>query len=173
MDDDLNTEGVDDEIARLAMMGANRLHQRIRDPLKSKYDPLLEEWAALNGLRITVAQFWLLSLADGKRRGFRTRGGYATEQGFAWPARDHAVYFNRGGRPAAILTEPYWSEPEEVALRGLVARMGLVLSTPPNPYASLWFPASTSFAVITNPAFGEVRWLPDQLEFEVRPRLLD
>lgn len=87
-----------------------------------------------------------------------------------WDGCDHPSFLKRDRRAAMILTEPYGDTLADKA-RAEAVRYGLVCHSPPNPWASFWFPGSTHLVVLTRPDFGEVRWLPDQLTFR-KPRAL-
>lgn len=152
----------------------NRLHLQTQDIEAWGIDPegqrcarrqikrrerLLGEFAALNGIRYTQAvEFTPTALAAGKGVGVGRH-----PEDLDWPARDHCSYFCRNRRPVAIVTEPYPS-PELGKLHDVLRQRGLVLQTPPNPFASFWCPGATLFIVITRADFGPVNWLRDQLE---------
>jgi hypothetical protein len=81
---------------------------------------------------------------------------------------DHAVYYKarrhdgkRGLVNVAIVGQPYEFNSfiaEELA--ELVGR-GFKVTMPPQPFASVWYPAATIFLVVTLPETN-VRWLPEQ-----------
>jgi len=88
-----------------------------------------------------------------------------------WPGDDHTVYLRRYRRPAMVLAQPYETSDVE-RLKTWAAERGLIISMPPNPFASFWFPGWTYCVAITAPDFGEVKWLPAQLEFQWQGRVL-
>lgn len=130
-----------------------------------EWELLLGEWGDLNDLRVGKASFGPRMLSG--QRVHSREETYHDESDF--PGCDHSTRFVHQGAPAAIVTEPY-DDPRDV-LESFVRPLGLVVHQPPNPYASFWYPGQTMFLVITKPSFGEVKWLPEQLEFKGRPRL--
>jgi hypothetical protein len=126
-----------------------------------QWEDLLVRWGDHNAVIRTTSEFGLCGLAQGVNIG--RRWNPADHQ---WPARDHHTFFKQcwGRQTAAIVTEPYLGS--DIADLVVVVRAhGLVLHTPPNPLASLWYPGWTVFCVITRRDFPDVRWLPEQAEF--------
>ena len=126
-------------------------------------DQLAMRLAKLNGWTRTRSDFSIEALA---------RGGPARFDHSARPwwqdhhLFDHVRYFRRGRQAAAILTQPY-SVIEE-GLGDWLASHRLRMWTPPNPWASFHYPGNTLCLVLTSLAVDEVRWLPEQLAFDVR-----
>lgn len=137
-----------------------------------EWETLLKEWGSLNGVSYSLKEFGPRKLAGEKlkSRGYPNGALLATlEDAWGYPACDHVSWFKRNRKPAAIVTEPYGSGDSMAQLQRFLDELGLVSHQPPNPYASLWYPGYTLFVVITRPEFGEVLWLPEQLEFDGRP----
>lgn len=177
----------------------NRLYNRPRHVLygdgaigtdRDERDQLLKEWGKLNGVKVSRDAFGPRILA-----GVQVRSCLHDVEGDdgmilgndwyqPWPGRDHETLFHRDRRPAAIVIEPYGGNGDTVLLNGAsdvsrvvemgdirayVEPLGLIVQTPPNPYASFWYPGFTRFVVITRRGFGPVQWLPEQLEYEGDP----
>ncbi len=79
---------------------------------------------------------------------------------------DHCRWFWQEHRPALIVCEPYGADVLD-AMRAHVARFGLELHHPPNPFASFHYPGRAVFAVIA-PAGREVKWLEEQVGYAGR-----
>jgi hypothetical protein len=109
-------------------------------------------FAALNGWHINCGTFPASRI--GKANGYM--GADIVE-------RDHCLHFHEPTRPyrrVALVTQPYNRVIDEVAAS--TARLGLVTHLPPSgPWASIHFPGSTLFIVVTKPG-TKVRWLPEQ-----------
>ena len=83
---------------------------------------------------------------------------------------DHPLYYRAKNplwkmtRPIAIIGQPYNQlssyQPE---LDALAKAHNLKWKVPPKPRASIWYPGSTLFIVLTLPEH-KIVWLPDQLE---------
>ena len=127
---------------------------------REEWEELIREWGELNELKLSMAPFGPRKLAG---------AGKPDDTSTLWPGRDHESYFRRDRRRAAIVTEPYDSEGIRQAVLDYISPLGLVLHVPPEPRASLWYPGYTLFLVITKPDFGDIRWLPEQLEFDGVP----
>jgi hypothetical protein len=80
---------------------------------------------------------------------------------------DHRKHFKRHGRPVAIMSSPYDTEPDDLpALYGKLGgynKVALKWSVPPARFASLYYPRWTSCYILTRPE-TEVRWLPEQMK---------
>jgi hypothetical protein len=80
---------------------------------------------------------------------------------------DHPLYFRerrsdgkRGFVNAALVTQPYHADDD--TLEAIAAEHGLEWHRPPaGPYASIHFPGSTLFLVLTRPG-RTIRWLDEQ-----------
>jgi hypothetical protein len=74
------------------------------------------------------------------------------------------LYFKEGRKNAAIATQPYSFEStvEECteAAREYAEALELALHVPRNPFASIWYPGSTLFLVLTE--LDHINWLPEQ-----------
>jgi hypothetical protein len=121
-----------------------------------QWDDMLTRWSHMNHFVRTPTQFSLCALAEGRGIG----GRQLLHQ---WPARDHETYYHWKRHTVAIVTEPYLGSGLADLVK-LVEILGLEMHTPPNPLASLWYPGSTAFCVITRRDW-QVRWLPEQLVF--------
>lgn len=143
----------------------------------AEYYRLHKEWAALNGLKESGVAFGPRKLA-GLPVGHYPR---VSDDTWGYPGCDHGTFYKKRRRPAAIVIEPYDGEGDNVflgedgeresvdpfgATRDYLRPLGLVLHTPPNPYASFWYPGLARLAVVTREEFGPVFWLPEQLEYE-------
>lgn len=129
---------------------------------RGEHDNLAKELGHLNGMEVTECDFPLSKLLPppATKSGRRPAWG---EYG-KWPGFDHVVFFRRGRKRVAALSQPY-DAPDVERLRAYAAEKGLLLHTPPNPFASFWYPGWTYCLLITGPDFGEVQWLSDQLNF--------
>ena len=127
-------------------------------------DQLVEEFTTLNGWTNTLARFSLSTLEMGKCHG-RWEPNPMQEEGDGF-LFDHCMHFRIGRKTIAIAAQPYESTKVEDfnRLRRTKAfgTYQLEAHTPPNPFASFWFPGRTILVVLTRPGV-KVRWLPEQL----------
>jgi hypothetical protein len=127
-----------------------------RNVLQFRIDEMRNEaekaFAALNGWHFNYGTFPASRI--GKANGYT--GADIVE-------RDHCLHFHEPTRPyrrVALVTQPYNRVIDEVTESA--ARLGLVTHLPPSgPWASIHFPGSTLFIVVTKPG-TKVRWLPEQ-----------
>jgi hypothetical protein len=78
-------------------------------------------------------------------------------------ALDHRLYFKREGRYAAIVSQTYdYTKDAEGKLAEIADEHGLVVHSPPHPYANFYFPEMCRIFVFTLPDH-KIRWLPEQL----------
>lgn len=77
------------------------------------------------------------------------------------PVLDHPIWFRRDRRYVAAIGQPYPPAVSVPSWRDQLTTRGFVLHVPPDPLASIHFPGSCLFLVITLPGV-EVRWLPEQ-----------
>jgi hypothetical protein len=74
---------------------------------------------------------------------------------------DHCVWFRGQRRYVAVVGQPYLSAVDLAEERASLARRGLVMHVPPDPFASFHYPGWTLFLIVTLPGVA-VRWLPEQ-----------
>lgn len=122
---------------------------------------LLADWATLNGLK-QGADFPVGTLARG--------GTHKRDEDFwklprHWYGRRFPFCWKRNNVAEAITLEPYPHD-DVLSFMAFASRNGLAIHLPPNPRASFWFPDRSLFVVVTRPDFGDVRWLPEQVNFE-------
>lgn len=133
------------------------------EALYAGWDALRDRWGVLNGLKRSSASFSL----DALIRFLPSRGRWG--EPYNWPearaACDHPSFFRWKRLATALMVEPYVRSDFE-ALLDYAPRIGLVAHVPPNPKASFWSPGATYMVVLARPAFGDIRWLRDQLRFE-------
>jgi hypothetical protein len=78
---------------------------------------------------------------------------------------DHPLHYrDAAGLNAAIIGQPYgkWDDTRRARLDATAREYGLRWSVPPQPFASIWYPGSCLFIVLTKPDV-EVHWLPEQI----------
>lgn len=130
---------------------------------------LLAEFVVLNGMKVS-SPFSPRSLAEERRADGFTKNsfGYVQWHNDENPRSmglDHHHFMKKVGRAAAILTQPY--APHWANHGGHPLVSPLRKNTPPNPWAAIHNPGVCLFIVLTRTDFPPIRWLPDQLEFEV------
>lgn len=147
------------------------------DKIRKLRRELVREFMKLNGWYVTECSFGLDALADGKKyvkySELLPRCPNPWE-GVNW---DHTMYFRHsksGGKTAALVTQPYGhrekfdyeniNRPSHKPWKASIEWYKLKAHMPPNQFASVWFPGSTAFVVLTRPDV-EVKWLPEQLEY--------
>jgi hypothetical protein len=112
---------------------------------------LAKQFGKINKWKLTTTQFGLDEFGRRQPRPQRTDGGF-----------DHALYYRDCyGRFAAIVNQPY-DRPDYCRGTGRASSYDLTWQTPPEPYASIWYPGFTRFIVITRPG-QDICWLPEQV----------
>lgn len=123
-----------------------------------RWTDLLADFAGLNQIKPS-AEFTL----DALKRNLRSGGSWGKT--YQWPGCDHPSFYKRNQRAALTMAEPYnlW---EVEVLRAYAVEKGLILHSPPNEFASFWYPGFTRCIAITREDFGPVKWLPEQIDFD-------
>jgi hypothetical protein len=80
---------------------------------------------------------------------------------------DHPISYRADGRYVALVGQPYGDSNGGIAhfaedIDRCTAKLNLRWHIPPDPLASIWYPGSTLFIVITTPDIQPV-WLPEQI----------
>lgn len=114
-------------------------------------------FAAINGWRKAPAFFDLSRLG----RGAPTRSHHWADHCRDRRLLDHPIWFYAARRYVAAVGQPYLDVADLREWRANLAERGFVLHVPPDPLASIHFPGSTLFVVVTK-AGGAVKWLPEQ-----------
>jgi hypothetical protein len=139
----------------------SRLAGRFYPGFRARQREVAAMFGALNGWTIAERSF----TADAIGRAHSNFDG----RYYSHTWMDHAIYF-RARRPEwktarciAIVGQPYGhiDGHRRELLDACVSKLGLRWHTPPNPYASIWYPGRTLFLVMTLPDV-DVAWLPEQ-----------
>lgn len=122
-------------------------------------DELQAAWAKAHGLRRSNRRHrCMVALTDTPRtHAFRCEHCHATPTNIL----DHVTLWNRDGRPAVLVSQPYPSELSPAGLAWLedhTSALGLVYSITDEP--SWWCPGWTKFVVITRAPSNVVRLRP-------------
>lgn len=138
-----------------------------REPTAKHKLDTREMWARFGALKEQTAAE--LARLNGWRAAPRSRASTAwLGRGAAFrapshsydPAFDHPLVFSKDRRVAAIVGQPY-GHIDVAKVKVALAEQGYALHTPPDPFASIYYPGGTLFLVVTLPETA-VRFLPDQ-----------
>lgn len=118
----------------------------------------IKAFAKINGWRRAPDFFNLDKLG----RGAPTRNNHWDDNYRDRQLLDHPIWFYKDRRFVAAVGQPYPGAAGDLdRWRSHLARRGLVLHVPPDPFASIHYPGGTLFVVVTKPGV-EVRFLPEQ-----------
>jgi hypothetical protein len=128
-----------------------------------KFDAARDEgyrlFGQINGWRVAARGFAIDTL--GKPHGGNEHD-WNRLNGERWI--DHIKCYREPERPyraVAYISQPYKHVKRE-PLREMLEREGFALHIPPFPLASIYYPGSTFFLVVTRPGVS-VKWLPEQV----------
>jgi hypothetical protein len=118
----------------------------------------VQAFAKINGWKVSRGSFGLRALA-GCKPSEPWSGQIHCRNLF-----DHCLYFRKHRRPAALVAQPYPGEGySRLDEAGEIADwLGLKLSVPPAPKASIHYPGGTVLMVFTA-RDHEIRWLPEMV----------
>lgn len=139
---------------------------------KNLLDSLYKEWATINGLKIDKKGFGphLISKVHPNKFGpnyiWWGLSSWFNEEGYIRIV-DHITHFRSNHNQKFIILEPYLKNVDQINYaKNLIEGKNIRVSTPLNPYASIWAPGMAVFLVLSSFESEEIKWLPDQINFE-------